>query len=197
MARWLSVGIDGGLHGAVVAINDSLEVVGVFDTPIINLGKKLKSGKEGVNNAFLERDMAEHLRVLIDPQLGFEFDHVSVILEKAHSMPKQGVVSTFKTGEGFGIWKGILAALRCSYEIVDTKTWQTRVMTGVTGLDPKTKSVTRCRRLFPKLPLSREGRKAILDGRSDAALIAYYGLLDLGKIQEQRPKRTAFRLQGK
>jgi len=192
--HWLSIGIDGGLHGAVVGINDRLEVVGFFDTPIIDLGKKKKGGKVGTNNAFLETEMVNKLRWLckVDSR---HYSGVSVFLEKAQSMPKQGIVSTFKTGEGFGLWLGILAALQCSYEVVGAKTWQKRVMVGVTGLDPKAKSISRCQRLFPGLPLTKpKGKVVSLDGRADAALIAYYGLLELGKVQEQRPKRTAFRL---
>lgn len=191
MANWLSIGIDGGLHGAVVGISDSLEVIGFFDTPIIDLGKKLKSGKKGTNNAFLEQDMAKQIHDLASTT---GFFGIHVILEKAKSMPKQGVVSMFKTGEGFGLWKGILAAFGYSYEIVDVKKWQNKVMTGVTGLDPKSKSISRCQRLFPKLPLKREGSKVLLDGRSDAALIAYYGLLERGQVQEPRPKRTPFKM---
>jgi len=195
--HWLSIGIDGGLHGAVVGINNSLEVVGYFDTPIIDLGKKGKGGKVGTNNAFVESEMVSKLRLLLGHGGGSHYVNcgVSVFLEKAQSMPKQGIVSTFKTGEGFGLWLGILAALQCSYEVVAVKTWQKRVMVGVTGLDPKAKSISRCQRLFPGLPLTKpKGKVASLDGRADAALIAYYGLLELGKVQEQRPKRTAFRL---
>lgn len=194
MAYWLSCGIDPGLHGAVVGIDDSLCVVGFFDTPIIDLGKRTKSGKIGTNNAFLEAEMVSKFEALIAgwPKLTSQ---PHIFLEKAHSMPKQGVASMFKTGEGFGIWKGILAALKIPYSLVAVQTWQKRVMVGVTGLDPKAKSIARCQRLFPSLPLTLpHGKKLSLDGRSDAALIAYYGLLENGCIQEQRPKRTAFRM---
>ncbi|MCJ7760692.1 hypothetical protein MUP59_06065 [Candidatus Bathyarchaeota archaeon] len=195
MTSWLSIGIDGGLHGAVVGINDNLEVIDFFDTPIIDLGKKGKGGKVGTNNAFLENEMVGRLRFLLAKAGTHGMNcGTSIILEKAQSMPKQGVVSTFKTGEGFGLWKGILAALGCPYEVIATKVWQKRVMVGVTGLDPKAKSISRCQRLFPGLPLTKpKGKVASLDGRADAALIAYYGLLELGKVQEQKPKRTAFK----
>jgi hypothetical protein len=194
MAHWLSVGIDGGLHGAVVGINDSLEVVGFFDTPIIDLGKKTKSGKVGTNNAFLEAEMVSRFQFLIEgwPKLT---NQPHIFLEKAQSMPKQGVASVFKTGEGFGLWKGILAALKLPYSIVAVQTWQKKVMVGVTGLDPKAKSIARCQRLFPTLSLTLpNGKKASLDGRSDAALIAYYGLLENGCVQDRRPKRTPFKM---
>jgi len=181
MASWLSVGIDGGLHGAVVAITNTLEVFAYFDTPIIDLGAKGKT-----KNAFLEQEMVSRLEEVVKSALGMP---VMVMLEQARPMTKQGVSSTFKTGEGFGLWKGILAGLKLSYEIVPAQTWMKRVVTGVGGDDTKARSVAKCQRLFPALPLTKpKGKVASLDGRADAALLAYYGLVIDNKISE--PKRT-------
>ena len=45
-------------------------------------------------------------------------------LEKVHSMPGQGVKSTFKFGEGFGHLQGILDSLMVKYTFVRPGTWQ-------------------------------------------------------------------------
>ena len=46
------------------------------------------------------------------------------IIEKVHSFPGQGVVSTFTFGSNYGQWLGILSALRIEYELITPRTWQ-------------------------------------------------------------------------
>lgn len=46
-------------------------------------------------------------------------------LELVHSMPKQGVSSSFKFGMHYGHCQGILDALEISYELVTPQKWQT------------------------------------------------------------------------
>jgi hypothetical protein len=48
----------------------------------------------------------------------------------------------------------------------------------IAQLKRKERSLTIAKKLFPSLALTRPcGKKMSLDGRSDAALIAYYGML--------------------
>ena len=46
------------------------------------------------------------------------------VIEKVHSMPRDGVVSAFSFGRNYGEWLGILAALRISVAHVRPQEWQ-------------------------------------------------------------------------
>ena len=45
------------------------------------------------------------------------------LVERVHSMPKQGVRSMFTFGENYGHWVGILAALKISYNLITPLVW--------------------------------------------------------------------------
>lgn len=47
-----------------------------------------------------------------------------VVVENVHSMPKQGVASTFKFGMGVGIIHGVAGALRLPISLVSPTTWK-------------------------------------------------------------------------
>ena len=49
--------------------------------------------------------------------------NTTAIIEKVHSMPKQGVVSTFKFGNNFGQWQGILSSMCIPYIEVSPQKW--------------------------------------------------------------------------
>jgi hypothetical protein len=58
-------------------------------------------------------------------------DNIICILEKVHSMPGQGVSSTFTFGENFGTLKGVLRALRIPTVLVNPKEWQKLIPGGL------------------------------------------------------------------
>lgn len=70
------------------------------------------------------------------------------ILEKVHSMPGQGVRSMFTFGMGYGIWRGILAALKIKHTLVSPPTWTKRMLAGRPG-EGKNRAYHEARRLFP------------------------------------------------
>jgi hypothetical protein len=114
------------------------------------------------------------MNALLDRFAAVAYDHVYI--ERQQAMPKQGVSSTFSTGYGFGLWIGMLVALRLPYTVVGPREWQKDMLAGTTG-DTKARSILRALQLYPGLPLTRpNGRKPTLDGVADAALIATYGL---------------------
>src|SRR6187431_2184659 len=47
-----------------------------------------------------------------------------VVIERVHSMPKQGVASTFKFGTAYGIIIGVVAALGLRSHLVAPATWK-------------------------------------------------------------------------
>ena len=85
-----------------------------------------------------------------------EYDIALAAVESVHAMPKQGVVSTFTFGKSFGEWLGILAAMSVSYMLVTPQEWQRGVIHASDGPDPKARSLTAARRIFPTCELARK-----------------------------------------
>lgn len=172
----ISIGIDPGLHGAIVAIDDNYALLFYSDCPVI-ANVKEKKGKKSKTFEFAPPSMAEILRTLMG---GYPTCRIKAWLERAGAMPKQGLSSTFKTGRGFGLWEGLLAGTGLIYDIVGPRTWSKVMFEGTPLGDPKQRSLTKCQRLYPGLSLTTpHGRVLSLDGRSDAALIATYGMMQM------------------
>jgi len=81
-------------------------------------------------------------------------------LESVHSMPKQGVSSSFKFGASFGFLKGLLVGLKVPFELVTPQRWQ-KAMGCMSGGN---KNVTKqaCQRLFPFEKVSHATADAML-----------------------------------
>jgi hypothetical protein len=160
------VGIDNGLHGAVVCIFDdksAATTLSFHDTPTLS-----------VKRSDDEYDEAKMREVLLQIKPDY------VCLEKSQAMPKQGVVSMHKTGTGYGIWRGLLAGLQIPYEIVGPKTWQKEFFQGRSG-DTKTLAYQVASSIFPTYADQLKGPKGGLkDGRCDALLLAEYGRRKIG-----------------
>ena len=89
-------------------------------------------------------------------------------IEKVHSMPHQGVASTFTFGMNYGLLRGFLLALEVPFEVVSPGVWQ-RAM-GCLSKGNKNVTKARAQELYPAL-----GRR-ITHATADALLIATYGL---------------------
>lgn len=92
-------------------------------------------------------------------------------LERVHSMPNQGVASTFKFGAGYGFIKGVLSACGIPYQEILPQRWKKEF-----GLNSdKMQSIEVCRSIFPNVNLKRTERcKVNHDGMAEAALMAEY-----------------------
>lgn len=60
-------------------------------------------------------------------------------LEKVHSMPRQGVVSTFTFAENFGAWQGLLIGLGVTHILVTPQRWQKALLDFQITTEPKIK----------------------------------------------------------
>lgn len=148
-------GIDPGQTGAVAIILPKACIF-LADTPT----EIVKKGK-GSKTEYLPANMADILR---DNQI----DHV--FIEKVGAMPGQGVTSMFNFGKGFGLWLGILAALKIPYTLVTPQAWKKAIMQGVSDKDAaRGKAI----QLYPQVSKELSRKKDI--GRADALLIAEYG----------------------
>ena len=96
---------------------------------------------------------------------GFKYDNIIVFLESVHSMPGQGVVSSFKFGRGYGFLRGIITSLQYPLHDVSPQKWQKAL--GCLTKGDKNVTKQKAQQLFPKLKITH----AI----ADAVLIAEYG----------------------
>lgn len=134
------IGIDPGKTGAVAILDDKGKYFDVLD--------------------FDDPRLLETLTEL-SPVLNFAF------LEKVHSMPGQGVVSTFSFGENFGWWQGVLGAIGVPYVFVRPQDWMKRFSLQKSSPSDKP-GLEVARKLFPEAPLSLKKHH----NRADALLIA-------------------------
>jgi crossover junction endodeoxyribonuclease RuvC len=143
------IGIDPGQKGGLASVGGSNEA-----TPMPLAGKELDA--LAIANWIKEQN----------PDL--------VVIEKVHSMPKQGVSSTFKFGKGYGIAIGVVQALGIPLIFVTPQAWKGRVLAGTTK--DKAAAVSYVRSKYPHLSLLATSRSKVPhDGMADAVCIAEYG----------------------
>lgn len=94
-------------------------------------------------------------------------DHrpIHAYLERTHSMPRQGVASTFKYGMNYGLLRAYLFALGIPYETVTPAVWQRAL--GCLSKGDKNVTKRKAQELFPQLQITH--------ATADALLIAEYG----------------------
>lgn len=101
-------------------------------------------------------------------------------IEKVHSMPEQGVASSFKFGQGYGFLLGCLHGAGIPFETVTPQAWQKGLAIPPHKKDekqPQFKNRLRehAQRLFPQLEIWSEPRsKGKQLAISDALLISHY-----------------------
>lgn len=160
------VGIDPGITGSVVALTPDGRILGVWDTPVLTIEKKVK-GKARMRHELDRGEMVKILRSLMERQ--DEHGEIRVAIERVNAMPEQGVSSVFTFGMGFGIWLGILTALELSHELVHPTRWKKVMMDGM----GKEKDASRIR--AQQIWGSQIDLKLVKHhGRADAALIAEF-----------------------
>lgn len=145
MSEWI-IGIDPGKSGGIALLGPS----GYHESEALN--------------KLTEADLADTLRKW---SVAAAFEQVRVIahVERVHSMPKQGVSSTFTFGQSYGFLRGCLHAISIPFEEVTPAKWQ-RAM-GCLSKGDKNITKAKAQQLFPGIKITH----AI----ADALLIAEYG----------------------
>lgn len=147
------IGIDPGLTGAMAVITSD-DVVNTVMSPLA--GKTLDLAKV--------RDL---LKVWSNAS------STKIVIEKVHSMPGQGVASTFTFGKAAGQVEGVVAGLGLSYQLVAPQTWK-KVILADTEKD-KLAAIDYCRRIYPNVDLLPTPRsKKPNPNMADALCIATY-----------------------
>ena len=134
------LGLDPGKSGAIVAIDGG-------DISFIK-------------NDNTERDLSDWLDDLLHP-----YKDARATIEQVHSMPKQGVASSFKFGQSYGFLRGLLIAHRIAFETVTPSKWQGYMKCRTKGNKNITKA--KAQELFPAHKWTH--------ATSDAVLLAEYG----------------------
>lgn len=187
-SRRVVIGIDPGKHGAIAVLSSDGNGL-FFDTPLRKVevqGKRDKKGKKKTKEVYDEDAMLALIRRL---------PRGLVVLETQQAMPpslrdrRQGTVSSFATGEGFGLWRGLLRGQGRRYKLVHPLQWKKAMMSGYSK--EKAASADVAAALFPLLADQFvTPRLRVIDGRSDACLLAAYGF---GLHRWRSPARQALR----
>lgn len=104
-------------------------------------------------------------------------------IESVHSMPRQGVSTTFTFGKNYGIVLGMLMAYGIPYVEVAPRVWQKEMWSPGDKIlrdgkvDTKLTSYSAARRLHPSMVFKRTERcKTFDDNKVDATLICDYAI---------------------
>jgi crossover junction endodeoxyribonuclease RuvC len=151
----IHIGIDPGLGGAVAILDAAGGLLVLADVPVLTLttarGRKQDYDVPG-------------MVAILQPYGGLQ---AHVTLEEAQSMPGQGVRSMWTIGYGFGLWLGVLTALRLPYTRVRPSIWKRAMGLG----KDKEQARLRAMQLFPAADLRRKRDH----GRAESLLLAHYG----------------------
>ena len=149
------IGVDPGLSGAIAVM--SSESLKIFDMPTMTVERNGKAKRQ-----VSATELADLLYL-------YSGKDCHVYCERVSAMAGQGVTSVFSFGRSFGMIEGILAALHMPVTYVAPATWVKAVHRGA-GKDA---SRQRAMELFPNN--QADFKRVKDDGRSDSALIAYWG----------------------
>tara|TARA_R110000824_G_scaffold261284_1_gene449881 strand:+ start:130 stop:630 length:501 start_codon:yes stop_codon:yes gene_type:complete len=157
MARKRVIGIDPGITGGIVVLNEEGDIVQALRTPIY-----IEKSKKHYDVPGMREILMRAAKEGGQPLAG---------IEKVGTLPRDGRVGAFNFGVGYGLWLGLLSGLYISYMEITPQGWQSRMLAGLPkGPQIKASAVRASKSLFPHIPI---GVKADW-GIADAALIAEY-----------------------
>jgi len=149
------VGIDPGLSGAFAWLDDDGNLLDVQDMPIRGEGKQRRVDGLAVANLMADR----------------YGDSSTVVTELVHSMPAQGVASTFKFGQSYGVVLAVGDIYSDDKIDVRPQAWKKHF-----GLIGKDKDAARLL-VLDKFPKQAEWFLRKKDqGRADATLVALWAI---------------------
>lgn len=146
------IGIDPGATGAIVLLENG-EPIEWTEMPTVKIGSATRVNAAALTD-FIASCCSEH-----------------VYVEAVHSMPKQGVASSFNFGHSTGTVMGVLGAMGLPHTLVTPQAWKKSA--GLIGTD-KDAARARAIQLWPRwTELNKKGKGQAL---ADAALIARHAL---------------------
>lgn len=156
----IHIGIDPGYDGSVSVVWGNGQV-SFYDPPVLETKKGKKKKRDyDIDSVF------EYLAA-------FNPAEVRVVLEKVGAFApagrKQGGSSMFSFGQGFMLWRALLAATKLPHKLVPPQTWKKAV--GISGRDKKYAAV-KAMEIFPLLDLIPPRCRVPHIGRADAFLMS-------------------------
>jgi crossover junction endodeoxyribonuclease RuvC len=180
------VGIDPGLHGGlgVLDLDAAGELLGVamLRTPVLMVTRGRKARDE-----YNPEAMRALLAATVDGRPP-ELRGVEVVLEAQGARPGQGTASSYKTGLGFGLWLGLVVAMRVPFRIVAPAVWKQHA--GLIGAD-KRASRLRAQERFPSLGAIAAADEGPAEGLLMAAYVAAAKGTDHASSRVPRGRRAA------
>lgn len=142
------MGIDPGKKGGVSVIDKYMKVCFSMEMPLTPAG---------------------NIDVLALARLIEMGEYYFCAIEKAQSMPGQGIVSTFNYGKGYGQLLSFLQIFNINYVEVTPQKWKKEF-----GLNSKKhKSLVMAEKLFPEEIFTTKGMR-YMDGKAESLLLAEY-----------------------
>jgi len=156
----LIIGIDPGFSGAIAFLHNNNKLI-VNDMPLVKINNRKQVDCDKIN---------ELIKTAKINSKNFNF----AAIEDVHSMPGQGVASTFRFGYNAGILLGILKSNDIKVLRVRPTVWKSAL-----GLSrKKSESLMLAKKIFPYYKTYFNRAKD--DGRAEAALLAYYAKQSFG-----------------
>jgi len=164
------IGIDPGLSGALVSLDEKGDLLAYADAPTVKVTKTRKALSPLSMGALLAFEQSK----------GDGNGGCFAAIEQLGIRPKQSAQSGATQGKGWGYWVGALAALAIRYQVVRPQDWQRAVLRGQPG-EGKDRALIFAEARWPQLQL-RTPRGRMIDGRADAACLAEYArILTMGR----------------
>jgi crossover junction endodeoxyribonuclease RuvC len=147
----ITIGVDPGLTGAIALVDSYGVLVAVHDMPTLN------------GNVQVE--------LLHELDFWFPFyEFNACVIEDVHSMPKQGVASSFKFGRSKGVIEGFFAGVDIPLRYVTPAKWKTDMKL------KRNKTAARSMACAQWPTMADKFARVKDDGRAEAALIALWWL---------------------
>jgi hypothetical protein len=177
------LGVDPGLSGAVATLDlhqggELPVLIAVSPTPTLTVTTRTKTRRE--------YDVPAMWRLLVAARAPAQVRIAGVFVERQGPRPHQGVTSTFSTGVGFGLWRGLVIATALPLVVVEPLMWRRAF-----GLVGKGKAAA-LRVATERFPAEFPPQLRRYDGAADAVLIALFGWLQrradrVSPDESQRP----------
>jgi hypothetical protein len=158
------LGIDPGLDGALAVLDldqrgTVLHLLQVIPTPTLTVTVNKKKRRD--------YDVPGMWRLIEDAAYPADVSVAMVGLEHQGPRPKEGVVSSYRTGHGYGLWRALIVAAQLPLAIVQPQAWRREFGLLRAG---KQASVRAVMEGFPDYPSSLSRH----DGAAEATLIAAF-----------------------
>jgi crossover junction endodeoxyribonuclease RuvC len=132
----LFIGVDPGASGAIAILDDAGNVI---------LCER---------NSDTESEVSDHIEEACRGESSI------ALIERVHSMPSQGVASSFKFGQSYGFLRGLLTAHGVPFEEVTPQTWQKAM--GCMSKGDKNVTKQKAGQLFPAAKVAHWNADALL-----------------------------------